>query len=271
MKDLSQLLKVAVTAAHDAGRYAQEMSAVGFVVDNKTDAANLVTDVDRECERRIVEHLLADDPTANIIGEEGADRSGSSPVTWHIDPIDGTSNYVYGQPGYCVSIAASMGGVPTLGVVFDPSHSETFTAIAGQGAFRNNEAISVRKTNELLGAIVATGFAYDRSIRFHQGTVIRDLLAHIGNIRRFGAASLDLCWVGCGRLDAYYEIGLNSWDYMAGALIASEAGAIVDDLRNGPPTSTFTFASTPSIEPQLRQLLVDLNADIPLVSKKSAS
>jgi len=187
-------------------------------------------------------------------------------VRWIIDPIDGTTNYVYGHPGFAVSIAADWTDPatgrpePLVGVVADPLHAEVFTAVAGGGAFRNGEPIRCSATTELRQALVATGFSYEADRRARQAGVLAHLLPAVRDIRRMGAASVDLCSVACGRVDAYYERGLKAWDFAAGALVAVEAGAIVADLDGGGPSEAFTLAATPAIHRPLAELLAGAGA-----------
>jgi myo-inositol-1(or 4)-monophosphatase len=221
----------------------------------------MVTDMDRASERTIVEGILAARPDDAVVGEEGADRAGTTGIRWIIDPIDGTTNYVYGHPGFAVSIAAERTDPATgtaeviVGVVADPLHREVFTAIAGGGAFRNGDPISCSTTVELGRALVATGFSYESKRRSRQATVLTHLLPAVRDIRRMGAASVDLCSVACGRVDAYYERGLKPWDFAAGALVAREAGALVADLDGGSASEAFTLAATPALHVPLAELL----------------
>jgi len=235
-------------------------------IETKTSLTDLVTDMDRASERTIVEGILARRPADAVLGEEGADRAGTTGVRWIIDPIDGTTNYVYGHPGFAVSIAAEWTDPGTgvaevvAGVVADPLHREVFTAITGRGAFRNGEPIGCSATAELRHALVATGFSYEADRRSRQAAVLTHLLPAVRDIRRMGAASVDLCSVACGRVDAYYERGLKPWDFAAGALIAREAGATVVDLDGGAPSEAFTLACTPLVTAPLAALLATAGA-----------
>ena len=258
------LLDLATRAAKRAGDHALKMAGEALSIETKSSANDFVTQVDEECERLIVDSLLAERPHDGLAGEEGAATDGTTGVMWHIDPIDGTTNYVYGQPGWAVSIAAAVGGPEghmVVGVVFDPRHEELFTAVHGAGAWCNGVAIAPRSGDRLASAVIATGFSYDADIRRHQAAVLADVLPAVGNIRRCGSAAVDLCWVGLGRVDAYYESGLNLWDRAAGGLIAAEAGALVHDLHHREPTRRFTFAASPAIHDQLRDVLVAAGAD----------
>lgn len=229
-------------------------------VDTKTTGTDMVTEMDRASERLIVDRILTARPDDGILGEEGTDRAGSSGVRWIVDPIDGTTNYLYGHPGFSVSIAVEVDGVIEVGVVHDPLHNEVFTASRGAGAHRNGRPISVSTETRLAHSLVATGFSYEPERRRRQATVLAELLPQVRDIRRMGAASVDLCSVACGRVDAYYERGLQPWDHAAGALIAREAGALVGDLAGADPDVEFCLAAPPALFDRLRTLLEELGA-----------
>ncbi len=232
-------------------------------VDTKSTSTDLVTDVDRASERFIVEGILAARPDDGIIGEEGTDLTGTSGVTWVIDPLDGTTNFVYGHSGFSVSIAVVVDGVPTIGVVADPLHDDLFSARRGGGALRNRAPIRCSEADDLATALVATGFSYAPDAREHQARVLTEVLPRIRDIRRMGGAAVDLCSAACGRVDAYFERGLAAWDMAAGLVIAEEAGARVGDLRGGAPSSTFVLACPPRLFKPLADLLVAAGADAP--------
>jgi len=229
----------------------------------KSTVTDMVTEMDRASERLIVDGIIAVRPDDGIIGEEGTDRRGTSGVQWIIDPLDGTTNYVYAHPGFAVSIAAArtdaVSGRTELvaGVVVDPVHDETFVAVRGGGATRNDVTIRCSTEADLGRALVATGFSYDPARRRHQGEVVAYLMPHIRDIRRMGAAAVDLCSVACGRVDASYEQGLEPWDYSAGVLIAAEAGARVGNLEGLGPGRDFTLAAPPALFDSLRLRLLD--------------
>jgi myo-inositol-1(or 4)-monophosphatase len=215
----------------------------------------MVTEMDRASESLIVAAVLDARPHDGIVGEEGADRAGTSGVQWLVDPIDGTTNYLYAFPGFAVSIAAEINGEVVVGVVHDPLHRDVFSAVRGRGARRNGEPIHASTNRELSSALVGTGFSYDRERRHRQADVLVQVLPLVRDIRRMGAAAVDLCSVACGRLDAYYERGLGPWDLAAGALIAAEAGATVGDLAGGRPSGDFVLASAPELFAPLRTIL----------------
>ena len=260
--DLSEILALATELATGAASVlVTGLDRTNRSLETKTSATDLVTDMDRASERRIVDGILARRPDDSILGEEGSDRLGTSGLRWLIDPIDGTTNYVYGHPGFSVSIAASWTDPETgvdevvVGVVADPLHHEVFRAVRGQGATRNGEPIRCSGASALGEALVATGFSYEAPRRSRQAVVLTHLLPAVRDIRRMGAASVDLCSVACGRVDAYYEKGLKPWDFAAGALVAHEAGARVGDLDGGLPSEAFTLASAPALFAPLADLL----------------
>jgi len=223
----------------------------------KSSPTDLVTDVDRSSEALIVSSLLRARPDDGIQGEEGSSREGSTGVKWVIDPLDGTINYLYGLPAFAVSIGAWLGGRSVVGVVYNPVTSEMFTASEGEGAWLNGHELRLEPSGRPLAeALVGTGFSYNAQRREAQARVLAVVLPAVRDIRRFGSAALDLCSVACGRLDAYYEAGLQPWDRAAGDLIAQEAGATVTALEalspGRPPT---VMAAAPGLEGPFRDLL----------------
>jgi myo-inositol-1(or 4)-monophosphatase len=195
----------------------------------------MVSDADRAAEEAISALLRAERPDDGLIGEEGMSASGSSGRRWVVDPLDGTTNYLYRYPAWAVSVALEDGEGGLAGVVFDPLSEELFSATRGGGAFVNGAPIRVRDSDELGRALVATGFGYDPDVRRGQAEVLLRVLPHVRDVRRAGAAALDLCHVAAGRLDGYFERGINHWDWAAGALIVEEAGGRVVPLAGGRP------------------------------------
>ncbi len=195
--------------------------------ERKSSSSDYVTSLDRHIESETVQFIRKSRANDGILGEEGAAQSGTSGIRWIIDPIDGTSNFVYGIPYFSISIAVEAEGDIVAGVVADLSSNDIFDAVKGQGSRCNNEIITVNDNDSLQSAIVATGFSYRPERREIQGGMLHHILPRIGDIRRFGSAALDLCWLAAGRVDAFYEEGLNLWDYAAGSLIVSEAGGTV--------------------------------------------
>jgi myo-inositol-1(or 4)-monophosphatase len=229
-------------------------------VETKVSATDMVSEMDHASEQLIVEGLLAERPDDGIVGEEGTERQGTSGLRWVIDPLDGTTNYLYDHPGWAVSIAAEDAHGTVAGVVADGVHGEVFTATRGGGARRNGTPIACSDARSLATALIGTGFGYRPERRRAQGEVVAALLPRVRDIRRMGAASVDLCSVACGRLDAYYERGLAPWDLAAGALVATEAGAIVTALDGGPVVAGSVLAAAPGIATPLSDLLCSLGA-----------
>jgi myo-inositol-1(or 4)-monophosphatase len=259
--ELHSLVDLASAAARRAG----ELLLAGLHtartdIGTKSTGTDMVSEMDRAAEALIVEHLLGARPDDAVIGEEGSDRNGSSGVRWIIDPLDGTTNYLYAHPGWAVSIAAELDGRVVAGAVLDPVHDQLFTASSGGGARCNGTLIEPSGEIELGRALVATGFSYDRDRRRRQAAVLAVVLPEVRDIRRMGAAAVDLCSVACGRIDGYYEKGLALWDHAAGALIAVEAGAEVGDLAGGPASGEFALAAAPGVAAALRDLLVEAGA-----------
>jgi myo-inositol-1(or 4)-monophosphatase len=258
--DPAELLSLAHRLAEEAGQLLLDGLAAAEVLATKSSLTDMVSTMDGASEQHIVDGILAARPDDGIVGEEGTNHPGTSGVRWIIDPLDGTTNYLYAVPLFAVSIAVEVDGVVVAGVVADPSHRETFAATRDGGATCNGKPISCSAVPDLGTALVGTGFSYSTARREKQGSVVARVLPLARDVRRFGAAALDLCWVACGRLDAFYEKGLERWDLEAGALIAAESGATVGDLEGGPASTSFTLATSPAIFDELRALLVDAGA-----------
>lgn len=228
--------------------------------DTKSTPTDPVTEFDRAAEAVIVETLRARRPDDSIVGEEGAGHAGSSGLEWHIDPIDGTVNFVYDLPAWCTSIAVVDDLGPLAGAVFVPVTEELFSAARGAGATRNGTPIRCSSASELAMSLIGTGFSYSPSTRQRQARRLAALLPQVRDVRRYGSAALDLCMVACGRLDGYYEEHLNSWDLAAGVLIASEAGAATSDFGGGVADSDATVAAAPGIHQALLELIATIDA-----------
>lgn len=226
MSQGKQILDLALRIAHEAGVLLINRPA-SWDLTSKTTAIDIATQMDVASEKLIVKAILDARPNDGIIGEEGANREGTSGLTWVIDPIDGTVNYFYGLPGWNISIAVKDEAGVLVGVVHAPTISSTWHATRGGGAFLNNVKIECNNPVALDRAMIATGFAYDVKDRTNQLEIINRLLPKIRDIRRMGAAATDLCLVATGMIDGYIETGLKEWDLAAGALIAVEAGAVV--------------------------------------------
>jgi myo-inositol-1(or 4)-monophosphatase len=256
-----ELLDLAAAAASDAAELlVGALHVARATVETKSSATDMVTEMDRASEALLRDRLLGARPADGFLGEETGESPGTSGLRWVCDPLDGTTNYLYGHAGFNVSVAAEDEDGVVVGVVVDPLQSDLFTAARGGGARRNGVAIrcSSKGAGELATALCATGFAYDPARRRLQAQVLAKVLPAVRDIRRVGAAAVDLCSVAAGRVDAYWERGLARWDLAAGSLIAAEAGATVagdDDLG-------FTLAAPSGLFAPLRDLLVDAGAAV---------
>ena len=263
----SELLALAVDVAREAAALvARGRSSAADSVDVKSSPVDVVTAVDRASEELITARLLSARPDDGLLGEEGAERAGTSGVRWVIDPIDGTVNFLYDLPAYAVSIAAEVDGVVRAGVVLNAATGELYTATEGGGAELSSpgQPRPVRLTGSrpvsLEQALVATGFGYRVEQRRAQGAVVAGLLPRVRDIRRHGSSALDLCTAAAGRVDAYYELDLKPWDHAAGALVAAEAGLVVTGLGGRPFGEPMAVAAAPSIAGPLLELLEALSA-----------
>ena len=260
-----ELLALARSIALDAGALAKQCRHEGVeVAASKSSPVDIVTAADRETEALIRGRLADARPTDGFFGEESGAEAGSSGLTWLVDPIDGTVNFLYGIPHYAVSIAVVEGEPDPLtwralaACVVNPASGELFTATDGGGAFLGSEGIRVAEPVDLSQALVATGFAYDSATRGEQGHLVAELLPQVRDIRRLGTASLDLCFVAAGRLNAYFERTLSPWDHAAGALIAREAGATVKGRGDAAPSRDFILAAHPAVAVALERVLEQL-------------
>jgi len=224
---LRELLALAGDLAHDAGQVHVEGRRHALRTETKSSPTDIVSQIDKAAERLIVDRLARLRPDDALLAEEGSLSRGTSGVRWVIDPLDGTTNYIYGYPAFAVSIGVEIEGRPTIGVVCDSSAGRTYRAIAGCGAACDDQPLQARRETDLSQALVATGFSYDAAQRVRQGATAAHVLGRVRDIRRAGSAALDLCHVAAGHLDAYWELDLSPWDYAAGAVIAREAGAEV--------------------------------------------
>ncbi|MER6141588.1 inositol monophosphatase family protein [Streptomyces sparsogenes] len=266
----TELLDVALEAARRAGELLRDGRPADLgVAATKTSPIDVVTEMDLAAEKLITDFLAERRPDDGVLGEEGASTEGSSGVRWVIDPIDGTVNYLYGLPSWAVSIAAERDGETVVGVVTAPMRRETYHAVLGGGAYLGvpgeereepRERLRCRPAPALDQALVGTGFGYRTERRVGQAEVVRALLPTVRDIRRGGSAAIDLCDVACGRLDGYYERGLNPWDFAAGALIAREAGALTGGRPGIPASGELTVAAPPGLFEPLQRLLDELGA-----------
>jgi myo-inositol-1(or 4)-monophosphatase len=276
--DAEALLRIAVATAAEAGRLLASWRGDERpeVVQTKSSPTDVVTEMDRRSEALITSRIRAHRPGDAVLGEEGGQTAGGAApaggdaslpgrVRWVVDPLDGTVNYLYGLRDWAVSIAAEVDGTVVAGVVEVPRHGETFTAVAGQGAWlhRGEAKLALHCTMAVpLGqALIGTGFGYDPGRRQVQGEVLAALLPYVRDIRRGGSAAVDLCSVAAGRLDAFYERGLNYWDFAAGGLIAREAGAVVGGLAGKTESTAMAVAAGPGLYEQLETFLTRLNPE----------
>ncbi|GIF49669.1 myo-inositol-1(or 4)-monophosphatase [Asanoa ferruginea] len=259
---VAELLAIAVTVAREAADTARSMRAEGVSgVTTKSTDTDVVTAADRAVERQVIAALGAKRPDDTVLGEEyGGSGGEDAAVRWVVDPIDGTVNYLYGLPQYAVSLAAEVNGVAVAAVVRNAATGEEWTATRGGGAYRGGRRLSASVQTDLAQALVATGFGYDAKRRAHQAEVLTRVITRVRDIRRFGAASLDLCLAAEGGVDAYYEKGLNPWDHAAGGLIATEAGLVVGGLDGRPAGPDMLVAAPPAIFGPLTELLAELDA-----------
>lgn len=249
------MLNTAIKAARRAGslinRASNDLDKLTIEMKAHND---FVSEVDRVAEQAIIEVLKEAYPQHSILAEESGSADTGSEYQWIIDPLDGTTNFLHGFPQYCVSIALSVKGVISQGVVYDPTRNDLFTASKGGGAFLNDRRIRVSKTLQMKDALVGTGFPsreFDKIDKYIG--MFKDLTPKCAGIRRPGAAALDLAYLACGRYDGFWEMGLSAWDMAAGSLLVKEAGGLVTDfsgednfLDNGT-----IVAATPRIFPPL--------------------
>jgi myo-inositol-1(or 4)-monophosphatase len=252
----SAALALAIEAAREAGGLLLELRrspATG--IRSKSSATDLVSDADDRAERAIVTRIRKQRPDDALVAEEGSSAGGSSGVSWYVDPLDGTINYLYGIPHWSVSICCADAAGPLAGVVFDPVRDELFSAARGGGAHLGARRLAVTDKRDLASALVATGFGYDAGQRITQGRIIAKVLGDVRDVRRFGSAALDLSWVAARRFDGYFESVEKPWDWMAGAMLVREAGGRVTELDPKDPAFPRIIASGPGIHDELLALL----------------
>lgn len=264
-QETQALLDIARTLARETGERVVSGRATAHVAATKSSAEDVVTQNDVAAEKYLRSRIAQLRPDDGILGEEGDDVHGSSGITWVLDPIDGTVNYLYGLPHYAVSVAA-VAGPPRpaeweqiAGAVFDGS-GVLWSAGKALGATRDDEPLVRTQGPDLAGTLLATGFQYIAERRVRQGEIVTAMLGQVRDIRRMGAASVDLCLVAAGQIDAYYEHGLNAWDFGAGALIASEAGLRVAGIDGGPATEKLLIAAVPGTWEALHDALIKAGA-----------
>lgn len=259
--DVDELLDIALAAAREAGALLRDGRPADLgVAHTKSSSIDVVTEMDIAAEKLITSFIARRRPEDGLLGEEGASSAGTSGVRWVIDPLDGTVNYLYGLPSWAVSIAAEQDGRTLVGVVEAPMRGETYQAVLGGGAFVNGRPAHCRPAPEFSHALVGTGFGYIAERRAAQAETVRVLVPKVRDIRRAGSAAIDLADVGTGRLDAYYERGLNPWDLAAGALFAREAGALTGGRPGRPASGELTVAAPPGLFEPLQALLEEAGA-----------
>lgn len=223
----------------------------------KSTTTDVVTATDLAAEELVRTELAARTPGARVLGEErGTGRLGTGPhdqVEWVVDPLDGTVNFTYGVPVSAVSVAAVVSGMPTAGAVLDIARDEVFSAHLGGGARLDGASVACNRPETIAMALVATGYSYAPELRHAHGLRIAELLRYVRDVRAFGSAALHLCWVACGRVDAYVERDIKPWDYAAGSIIATEAGATVE--LPCPENGDLILASHPDLHAELAALL----------------
>jgi myo-inositol-1(or 4)-monophosphatase len=256
--DLAALRDVAVRVAREAGTLLSGVvDDARSLVETKSSATDMVTEMDAASEAlvdRLLQELRPDD---GIVGEEGTDRPGTTGVVWVVDPLDGTTNYLYRHPGWNVSVGATIDGVPAVGAVAVPSLGEIYAAATGLGATLGGVPLRLGPAAPLATCLVGTGFAYDPATRRTQAEVLSRTIHRIRDIRRGGAAAADLCSVAAGRLDAYYETGLAPWDRTAAMVVAREAGARVEVRTDTGLPGDCTIAAHPDRFDELVALLTE--------------
>jgi myo-inositol-1(or 4)-monophosphatase len=258
--ETEELVRIAVTIAVEAAELvgAARVHAV-TQVDTKSSETDVVTAADRASEQLVRDRLAELRPGEPVLGEEEGGATGTDGLVWVVDPIDGTVNYLYGLPWYAVSIAAQLDGESVAGAVVEPVSGRVWTARRGGGAWLDGTPLRAAATTRLDLSLLGTGFSYDHARRLRQAEANAKMIGRVRDIRRTGAASLDLCAVAAGWQDAYIEHGLHRWDWAAGGLIAAEAGAVFRAPgKNGDGLGELaTFAAAPGIADELRAALVD--------------
>jgi myo-inositol-1(or 4)-monophosphatase len=265
VRDTAALVVLAVQAARAGARVHRAGIGRAHTVTAKSSPTDVVTEVDHDAERAIVDAITAIRPDDAIVAEESAARAGTTGVRWIVDPLDGTTNYVYRYPAFSVSIGIEIDGALAAGVVHDTARDRVYTGIVGAGAACNGSPIAVRDHADLATALVATGFQPQPERRAWQADVLTRVLPRIRDIRRGGSAALDLSAVASGQLDAFFEAGLAEWDMAAGTAIVRAAGGMVELVdRGGPPTPAVVAAG-----PRLIGSLVDCLRDAGLFDAES--
>ena len=227
------MLNIAIEAATEAGKFLKQSLGKIKTVERKSgEERNLVTNIDKQAEKMIVQKIKQHFPLHNILAEEGTTGNEKSDTLWIIDPLDGTTNFTHGLPVFCVSIGVEKNGGLICGVVYDPNRDELFSAEKGNGAKLNGKKFSVSSNAQLISSLLVTGFPYNITENpMNCVEHFQNFLFEAQAVRRLGSAALDLCYVACGRFDGFWEVALNPWDMAAGVLLVEEAGGIISDFR----------------------------------------
>lgn len=274
LAQLPELQQVAVEVAERAARFVRDERPADLGLVTKSSRTDIVTVMDQATQDLILRKLAGRRPADAVLGEESGGRHGETGVTWVVDPIDGTTNYLYRVPAYAVSIAAVVGDPmaagawrPVAAAVADVTAEAVYHAGLGSGAWRigrdrESSRLVVRTGGELSLALVATGFGYTAELRVRQARLLADLLPRVRDIRRMGSAALDLCRVASGEVDGYYETGLNPWDLAGGWLVATEAGAVVGGLGgvDAAPDARLTWAAGPALTASFGGVITELTS-----------
>jgi myo-inositol-1(or 4)-monophosphatase len=258
VSELAQLRDLAVRAATEAGallldRFGGPASGLSA----KSSRTDLVSDADRDAEKRIVDLLRRERPGDGLVAEEGSAAEDATGIRWLVDPLDGTINYLWGVPHWAVSICAEDGDGPLVGVVHDPCRTETFAATRGGGAWLGTRRLRLEPGADLGVALIATGFSYRPQARAWQAAVVTNLIGRVRDIRRFGSAALDLAWVAAGRFDGYYETGLSAWDLAAGTALVREAGGTAGPVTMPGSDEPIHVAARPGLHDPLCAAIAD--------------
>ncbi len=252
------LLDLATYAARRAGELLLErFRGAPQGVESKSTPTDLVSDADRGAEELLLDLIAKERPDDGVVTEESAGRDSTSGLVWVLDPLDGTVNFLFRIPWWCVSVAVEDERGALVGAIFNPNLDEMFTAVRGRGAQLNGAPIRVSDKTELGDALIGTGFAYAADARELQAAIASLVLPRARDLRRMGSAALDLAALACGRLDGYYEAPLEHWDRAAGFLIVEEAGGVITELPGPPGLSDGAIASGPGLHDALSALILD--------------
>ena len=255
LAELIEIAKRAARLARDVHRRA--LIDVEIKAETKNSSSDLVTEVDRESERVLVEVIRAARPHDEIISEEGTTLSGSSGVRWILDPLDGTTNFVHRYLLHSVAVGVEIDGRPVLGIVHDTFSDRVYAGIVGQGATLDGKSIQVRNESDLSRALIATGFLPNEQVRRDQADLLKHVLPRVRDVRRSGCPSLDICNVAAGTLDGFYECGLGPWDISAASAVAEAAGARVSLLKSSVFPDPLVVVANPKLSSALISVLVE--------------